>query len=49
MVSRISKRAFFRLGERFAHHLNADAENLDVHLQSGNAAARARDLKSMSP
>src|SRR5712664_1939206 len=35
----------FRLGERFAHHLNADAENLDVHLQSGNAAARARDLE----
>src|SRR5260221_7202169 len=29
----------FRLGEGFAHHLNADAEDLDVHLQSGDAAA----------
>src|SRR5229473_7757381 len=35
----------FRLRECFAHHLNADAENLDVHLQGGDAATRARDLE----
>src|SRR6267143_2279754 len=35
----------FRLRERFAHHLNADAEDLDVHLQSGDAAARTGDLE----
>src|SRR5580704_7234533 len=36
---------FFRLGEGFAHHGDADAEYLDVHLQRGNARARAGDFE----
>ena len=36
---------FLRLRERFAHHLDADAEDLDVHLQGGDAVARASDLE----
>ena len=33
------------LGQRFAHHRDADAQNLDVHLQRGNARARAGHLE----
>src|SRR6266446_9780006 len=39
------KTGFFGLREGFAHHLNADAEDLDVHLQSGDAVAGAGDFK----
>src|SRR6266852_6316932 len=39
------KTGFFGLREGFAHHLNADAEDLDVHLQSGDGVARAGDFK----
>ena len=34
-----------RLLQRFAHDLRRDAHHLDVHLQRGNAAARAGDLE----
>src|SRR5579859_77919 len=36
---------FFRLREGFAHHRNADAGDLDVHLESGDAGARAGDFE----
>src|SRR6266446_2276079 len=39
------KTGFLGLCQRFAHHLDADAEDLDVHLQSGDAVARAGDLE----
>src|SRR5713226_5068876 len=36
---------FLRLREGFAHHGDADAEDLDVHLERGDACARARDIE----
>src|SRR6266700_7508611 len=36
---------FFRLCEGFAHHGDADAEDLDVHLERGDAVTRAGDLE----
>src|SRR5258708_17680719 len=39
------KTGFRGLRERFAHHLNTDAEDLDVHLQCSDAIARAGDLE----
>src|SRR5277367_1806779 len=37
--------SFFRLGQGFTHHLDADAEDLDVHLQGGDACAGACDFE----
>src|SRR6266852_6258069 len=37
--------SFLRLREGFAHHGDGDTENLDVHLQRGDARARARDFE----
>src|SRR5204863_3116000 len=36
---------FFRLREGFAHHRNADAGDLDVHLERGDAGTGARDFE----
>ncbi len=36
---------FFRLREGFAHHRNADAGDLDVHLEGGDAGTRAGDFE----
>src|SRR5882762_3582615 len=36
---------FLGLGEGFAHHADGDAQDLDVHLQRGDASARARDFE----
>src|SRR5579859_247540 len=36
---------FLRLREGFAHHGDADAENLDVHLERGDSCASARDFE----
>ena len=38
-----------RLLKRLAHDLARDAADLDVHLQSGNALARARHLEVHIP
>ena len=37
--------SFLRLGQGFAHHADADAEDLDVHLKRGDACARAGDFE----
>src|SRR5260370_10908978 len=36
---------FFRLGQCFAPHRNADAQNLDVHLPRGDTCASGRDFE----
>src|ERR1700674_797501 len=36
---------FLGLRQGFAHHLNADAEDFDIHLQTGDAGARAGDFE----
>ena len=37
--------SFLRLGQGFAHHADADAENLDVHLKCGDASTRAGNFE----
>src|SRR5216684_3863471 len=39
------KARFFRLREGFAHHGDADAEDLDVHLKRGDTVTRAGNLE----
>src|SRR5580704_13132957 len=37
--------SFFRLGQGFAHHGDADAEDLDVHLKRGDACTSTCDFE----
>src|SRR5271156_5456211 len=37
--------SFLRLGQGFAHHADADAEDLDVHLKGGDTCAGACDFE----